>query len=63
MMIIKDSIEAKPTPEKLFEWVTQRFKDKAPYQAWDYRISANFQRETGNGNKESAQRKKGADSG
>ena len=34
MVTIKDSIEVKATPEKVFEWLIQRFKDKVSYQAW-----------------------------
>jgi len=31
---LKDSIEIKATPERVFEWLVQRFKDKESYQAW-----------------------------
>lgn len=31
---LKDSIEVKASPEKVFEWLCQRMKDKASYQAW-----------------------------
>ena len=34
MVTLKDSIEVKATPEKVFEWLVQRFRDKASYQAW-----------------------------
>ena len=34
MVTLEDSIEVKATPEKVFEWLVQRFKDKASYQAW-----------------------------
>ena len=34
MTTLKDSIEIKATPEKVFEWLLQRFKDKEAYQAW-----------------------------
>ncbi|MGD2127068.1 MAG: SRPBCC family protein [Desulfobacteraceae bacterium] len=34
MITLKDSIEIKATPERVFEWLVQRFKDKASYQAW-----------------------------
>jgi len=34
MIILKDSIEIKATPEKVFKWLLQRFKDKEAYQAW-----------------------------
>jgi len=31
---LKDTIEIKATPEKVFEWLVKRFKDKESYQAW-----------------------------
>ena len=31
---LKDSIEINATPERVFEWLVQRFKDKESYQAW-----------------------------
>jgi hypothetical protein len=34
MITLRDSIEVKATPEKVFEWLVQRFKDKQSYQAW-----------------------------
>ncbi len=34
MITLKDSIEIEATPEKVFEWLVQRFKDKESYQAW-----------------------------
>lgn len=34
MITLKDSIEVHATPEKVFEWLVQRFKDKESYQAW-----------------------------
>lgn len=34
MINLKDSIEIKATPEKVFEWLVQRLKDKESYQAW-----------------------------
>jgi hypothetical protein len=34
MITLKDSIEVKATPEKVFEWLIARFKDKESYQAW-----------------------------
>jgi hypothetical protein len=34
MVTLKDSIEVKASPEKVFEWLVQRFRDKASYQAW-----------------------------
>ena len=34
MIHLKDSIEVKASPEKVFEWLIQRLKDKASYQAW-----------------------------
>ena len=34
MITLKDSIEIKAPPEKVFEWLVQRFKDKESYQAW-----------------------------
>jgi hypothetical protein len=34
MIILRDSIEIKATPEKVFEWLIQRFKDKESYRAW-----------------------------
>ena len=34
MITLKDSIEINAEPEKVFEWLIQRFKDKESYQAW-----------------------------
>ena len=34
MINLKDSIEVKAPAEKVFEWLTQRLKDKESYQAW-----------------------------
>ena len=34
MIHLEDSIEVKATPERVFEWLIQRFKDKESYQAW-----------------------------
>ena len=34
MITLKDSIEIKATPEKVFKWLVQRFKGKEAYQAW-----------------------------
>ena len=34
MITLKDSIEVKATPERIFEWLVQRFEDKESYQAW-----------------------------
>jgi hypothetical protein len=34
MITLTDSIEVKAAPEKVFEWLVQRFKDKESYQAW-----------------------------
>ncbi len=34
MITLKDSIEISATPEKVFEWLAQRFKNKESYQAW-----------------------------
>ena len=34
MITLKDSIEIKATPDRVFEWLAQRFKDKESYQAW-----------------------------
>jgi hypothetical protein len=34
MVTLKDSIEVKATPEKVYAWLVQRFRDKACYQAW-----------------------------
>ena len=34
MITLKESIEVKASPEKIFEWLVQRFKDKESYQAW-----------------------------
>jgi hypothetical protein len=34
MIQMKDSIEVKAAPEKVFAWLKQRFKDKESYQAW-----------------------------
>ena len=33
-MTLKDSIEINATPEKVFQWLLQRFRDKDSYQAW-----------------------------
>jgi len=34
MIKLKDSIEVKASPEKVFQWLIQRMKDKESYQAW-----------------------------
>jgi hypothetical protein len=34
MIKLKDSIEVKASPEKVFQWLTQRMKDKESYRAW-----------------------------
>ena len=34
MITLKDSIEVKAPAEKVFQWLTQRMKDKESYQAW-----------------------------
>ena len=34
MITLKDSIEIKATPEKVFEWLAQRFESKDKYRAW-----------------------------
>lgn len=34
MITLKDSIEVKATPEKVYAWLLARFKDKKSYQAW-----------------------------
>jgi uncharacterized protein YndB with AHSA1/START domain len=34
MITLTDSIEVEAAPEKVFEWLAQRFKDKEGYQAW-----------------------------
>jgi len=34
MITLADSIEIEAAPEKVFEWLAQRFKDKEAYQAW-----------------------------
>jgi uncharacterized protein YndB with AHSA1/START domain len=34
MITLIDSIEIEAAPEKVFEWLAQRFKDKEAYQAW-----------------------------
>ena len=34
MINLKDSIEVKASPEKVFQWLMQRMKDKESYQAW-----------------------------
>lgn len=34
MISLKDSIEVKATPEKVFNWLVQRMKDQESYQAW-----------------------------
>jgi hypothetical protein len=34
MVNIKDSIEIQAKPEKVYEWLVQRFKSKEDYQAW-----------------------------
>jgi hypothetical protein len=34
MITLKDSIEVKATPEKVFAWLIARFTDKESYQAW-----------------------------
>jgi len=34
MITLTDSIEVAAAPEKVFEWLAQRFKDKKGYRAW-----------------------------
>ncbi|MFX0046513.1 MAG: SRPBCC family protein [Candidatus Hermodarchaeota archaeon] len=34
MLTLTDSIEIKATPEKVYDWLMQRMKDKESYQAW-----------------------------
>jgi hypothetical protein len=34
MITLKDSIEVKASPEEVFQWLTQRMKDKESYRAW-----------------------------
>ena len=34
MITLSDSIEVEATPEEVFEWLVERFKDKESYQAW-----------------------------
>ena len=34
MIILEDSIEVNSTPEKVFDWLTQRMTDKKSYQEW-----------------------------
>ena len=34
MVTLKDSIEVKAPPERVFEWLVQRFDGKEAYQAW-----------------------------
>ena len=34
MITLQDSIEVKSSPEKVFQWLTQRMKDKESYKAW-----------------------------
>jgi hypothetical protein len=34
MITLTDSIGVEAAPEKVFEWLSQRFKDKESYQAW-----------------------------
>jgi hypothetical protein len=34
MITLKDSIEVKATPERVYAWLIARFKDKESYQAW-----------------------------
>jgi hypothetical protein len=34
MIHLRDSIEVKASPERVYEWLVQRFKDKESYQAW-----------------------------
>jgi uncharacterized protein YndB with AHSA1/START domain len=34
MITLQDSIEVKASPEKVFQWLTQRMKDKESYKAW-----------------------------
>lgn len=34
MIILRDSIEINATPEKVYQWLVQRFRDKESYQAW-----------------------------
>jgi hypothetical protein len=34
LISLKDSIEVKATPDRVFEWLVQCMKDKESYQAW-----------------------------
>ena len=34
MIHLKDSIEVKATPQRVYDWLIQRFKDKESYQSW-----------------------------
>jgi uncharacterized protein YndB with AHSA1/START domain len=34
MIMLTDSIEINATPERVFEWLSQRFNSKEAYQAW-----------------------------
>jgi hypothetical protein len=34
MITLRDSIEVNATPEEVFTWLAQRFRDKESYQAW-----------------------------
>jgi len=34
MIKLKDSIEVEAPPQKVFDWLLQRMKDKESYQAW-----------------------------
>ena len=34
MITLRDSIEIDATPEKVYEWLVQRFQSKEDYQAW-----------------------------
>jgi hypothetical protein len=34
VITLKDSIEIKAAPERVFEWLVQHMKDKESYQAW-----------------------------
>jgi hypothetical protein len=36
MITLKDCIEVKATPEKVYAWLVARFKDKESYQAWHH---------------------------
>ena len=34
MITLTDSVEIEATPEQVFDWLVERFKDKESYQAW-----------------------------